>query len=115
MSPVSVSPTLVFTGQIISFKGSTRLRMKLLKLSSCFMASRTPMASRTFIVSRTPMVSRTLSSGPHRKWNVLKLHHVAIATPGADTAANFYRDVLGTNVSVESINEFFTNWKVSNP
>ena len=93
MLPVLVSLTLVFIGQIISFKESTRLlllRMKLLpflKLSSGFMISRA-----------------CLSSGSHRKWSVLKLHHVAIATPGVDTAANFYRDVLGTNVSV---------WKVS--
>lgn len=101
---VSDSLTLAFTGQTISFKGSTRLRMKLLRLSSGFIVSRASMVSKNSTVSKNSMVSRALSSGSHRKWNVLKLHHVAIATPAVDTAANFYRDVLGTNVSV---------WRVS--
>lgn len=51
-------------------------------------------------ISKIITVTRaSFSSGHVRKWNVLKLHHVAIATPQVDTAANFYRDVLGTNVS----------------
>jgi methylmalonyl-CoA/ethylmalonyl-CoA epimerase len=36
-----------------------------------------------------------------RKWKVLKLNHVAIATPNVGKASKFYRDVLGSMVTQE--------------
>jgi methylmalonyl-CoA/ethylmalonyl-CoA epimerase len=38
-------------------------------------------------------------AGSGKKWKVLRLNHVAIATPGVEQASNLYRDILGTNVS----------------
>lgn len=49
-------------------------------------------------IGLTASVVKFSSQSP-RTWKVLKLNHVAIATPDVGKAANFYRDVLGSAVS----------------
>lgn len=55
--------------------------------------------SRLFQQARFPMFASNCRCMSEKKWNILKVNHIAVATRDLEKSVNFYRDVLGAKTS----------------